>query len=139
MDDFKLSSFGDYNESDEHIDLGSIDGLNTDYFDDDLHDGINNHEDLEISDIKNMNVESDIINLDSKLPDLEKMKLTIRCDVGEIMLSLNQIISLTHGTILDLDSLPPKVTLNLNNRQIASGILVELNGRLGVRVVEKSL
>jgi flagellar motor switch/type III secretory pathway protein FliN len=146
MDDFKLSSFDDYDDLDKnvrkHLDLESIDhnidDSDTDYLNNDLDDNINYHQDTVTDVINNLDVDN-IINVGNKLPDLEEIKLVIRCDIGEIMLSLDQIMNLSHGTILNLDSLPPKVILSLNNRQIARGVLIELNGRLGVRIVEKSL
>lgn len=64
----------------------------------------------------------------------ESCILTIEAQAGQINLSLQQLLTLTSGQTFDLAPLPPKVKLLINGVVIGDGFLVELNGRVGVKI-----
>ena len=68
-----------------------------------------------------------------------KQELTIRidCQIASLELDIQQANSLLAGEVLTLHKeLPPLVDLMYNGRIIANGQLINLDGRLGVKIHE---
>lgn len=65
---------------------------------------------------------------------LKNLSITISAEAGQIILSLQQLVNLEVNQILDIASMPPKVNLLVNGVNIGNGYLVEINGRVGVRI-----
>ena len=58
-------------------------------------------------------------------------------DLGEKTMTFNEVRQLQPGYILELSgSLPEIVQIRSQNRLIGSGELVEINGRVGVRILK---
>ncbi len=68
----------------------------------------------------------------NKLAD--NLSITITAQAGQVMLSIQQLLDLSVDQIIDIAPLPPKVSLLANGITIGDGYLVELNGRLGVKI-----
>jgi flagellar motor switch/type III secretory pathway protein FliN len=66
----------------------------------------------------------------------DSLELQVKAQAGSVMISLQQLLTLKAGDILDIASLPPKVNLLVNDTMIASGLLVEFNGRVGVKITK---
>lgn len=72
---------------------------------------------------------------DSELDSLEQLPVQICFEVGRQVLDLHTLSSLQPGSLIDLDSpLDAQVRILANQRQIGSGLLVQIEDRLGVRV-----
>lgn len=65
---------------------------------------------------------------------LDRMEVNVRAEVGQVLMNLSQVLSLTPGDTLSISELPPIVRLVANNAVIGEGYLVEFNGRIGVRI-----
>ncbi|HEX6705253.1 MAG TPA: type III secretion system cytoplasmic ring protein SctQ [Albitalea sp.] len=77
---------------------------------------------------------------DGELPagelPLEDLRLSLVFDVGTIELSLSDLKRLVPGSVIELKRpLPPGVTVRCHGRIVASGELVEVDGRLGVQIM----
>lgn len=68
---------------------------------------------------------------------LHDVALTLKCEVGTIQLSIQELLDLHLGSVLNISSLPPQVKLTLNGKYIATGALVEVDGMLGVKLTSK--
>lgn len=68
---------------------------------------------------------------------LHDVALTLKCEVGTIQLSLQELLGLHLGSVLNISSLPPQVKLTLNGKYIATGVLVEVDGILGIKLTAK--
>ena len=69
---------------------------------------------------------------------LDVADLPVRLDVvvGEKEFTLREIQNLAEGSVLDLNpAKQPRVRVKLNGRVAGDGELLEINGRLGVRIV----
>lgn len=64
----------------------------------------------------------------------ESLEVKLTAEAGSISISLKRLLELSPGDILDVAALPPKVKLLVNNTVIGNGFLVELNGRIGVKI-----
>lgn len=62
------------------------------------------------------------------------LQLKLSAEAGSILISLERLLNLQAGDVLDLANLPPQVNLVLNGLVIGSGLLVEVNGRIGVQI-----
>ncbi len=80
---------------------------------------------------ENLNVGDDAINAIGDVP----VRLTF--DLGELVLPFSDIQSLTQGYVIDLN-IPVKqaVTIRSLNKIIGAGELVDIDGRMGVRIVK---
>ena len=69
-------------------------------------------------------------------PDLGQMPVRVQAIIGEKEFTLSQANSLVSGTILDLETEKTgAVSLAVNGKVIGRGQLVELDGRLGVKIL----
>jgi len=65
------------------------------------------------------------------------VNLKVVFDLGEIELSLPEVRALVPGQVIDLGRLPTQaVRVSVNGRRIGTGEIVEIEGRLGVRLLE---
>ena len=65
---------------------------------------------------------------------LNNLSIQITAQAGQVMLSIQQLMALSLDQVIDIAPLPPKVALLANGVNIGDGYLVELNGRLGVKI-----
>ncbi len=64
-------------------------------------------------------------------------ELDLRVTVGQTMLSIDNVMQLRRGSIVKLDNaVEQSVQLFANERPVARGKLVEINGQFGVRIEE---
>ena len=76
-------------------------------------------------------------NSASSIAPLDEVTLKLVFDLGELELSLKETRALTPGQIIDLGRIPAQaVRVSINGHRIASGEIVEIEGRLGVRILE---
>lgn len=67
--------------------------------------------------------------------DLDTLPLPVSVEVGRQTLEWHTLTSLEPGAVIDLDTpVEGEVRLLVHGRQVASGRLVEIQGRLGVRI-----
>ena len=114
----ETNNFSQYNlntEDDEqlHIDLNKEQSI------------LNNHVDFN-------NIQPD--DFTEQTDRLNNISLCLTIEVGQVHLSLKQLLELKLNDTLDFAGLPPKVKLVLNHVIIGEGYLVEFNGRLGVKI-----
>jgi len=68
---------------------------------------------------------------------IEELPLRIVFDLGEVELSLAEVKALVPGQVIDLAREPGHaVRVTVNGRRIGAGEIVEIEGRLGVRITE---
>lgn len=68
---------------------------------------------------------------------IEELPLRIVFDLGEVELSLAEVKALVPGQVIDLAREPGHaVRVSVNGRRIGAGEIVEIEGRLGVRITE---
>ncbi len=65
---------------------------------------------------------------------LKNLSITVSAEAGQIILSLQQLVNLEVNQVLDIAPMPPKVNLVVNGVNIGNGFLVEINGRVGVKI-----
>jgi type III secretion system YscQ/HrcQ family protein len=82
------------------------------------------------------------IEMDEKKPeliDMDNLPIDLVFDVGEQKISLRELKTLQPGYTFTLDtSLEKPVTIRANGHRIGTGELLEINNRIGVRVLELS-
>jgi type III secretion protein Q len=68
---------------------------------------------------------------------LEELPLRLVFDLGELELSLAELRTMVPGQVIDLARQPGNaVRVSINGRRIGAGEIVEIEGRLGVRITE---
>ena len=73
----------------------------------------------------------------SSIDLLRDVPLEVKAELGKARRLVRDILRLTVGTVIDLDKeAGAPVDLIVNNRQIARGEVVEIDGRYGIRVTE---
>lgn len=73
----------------------------------------------------------------SALKNLENMPLQIVLEVGRVEMSIQQIVALQPGNVLEIDIDPEQgVDLVVNGSKIARGELLKLGDHFGVRIIE---
>lgn len=65
---------------------------------------------------------------------LDEISFTVKCEIGHVAISLNELLNLKIGDCLEFMRWPGKVKLKLNDYLFAEGYLVELDGMLGVKI-----
>lgn len=83
----------------------------------------------------------DLLNKPSAAPILkpEEIPLTISIEIGRIQMSIEQLMQLAPGNMLDLDISPEDgVDLIVNGHCIGKGELLKLGETLGVRILDKA-
>lgn len=98
-----------------------------------------NNEELQSFDFQEIDVADDERIEESEFPknitpNITNTHLSLRCDVGHVQMTLAELTNLRSGQFLHVAELPPKVRLMLNDQLVAMGVLVSLNGQLGVRI-----
>lgn len=79
-------------------------------------------------------------NISSSGLSVDDILININVVAGSIDLNLSQLHELNNGDLLKLGNLPPQVKLvTSNNQYLGDGILVNIDGRLGVKLINKSL
>jgi type III secretion protein Q len=79
----------------------------------------------------------DSSNSAASVAPLDDVALKLVFDLGELEQSLQETRALTPGQIIDLGRIPAQaVRVSVNGHRIASGEIVEIEGRLGVRILE---
>lgn len=72
----------------------------------------------------------------NNIDQINKVPVQLTFDLGNKTLSFNEIKQLRPGYVLDLPgNLPEVVQIRAQNKQIGTGELVEVGGRIGVRIV----
>ncbi len=150
-DDFDIEEDDDDDdfEDDNHFDDYEEDGENFNLEDkfesenkDEINENYNTKDDLESELINqslisnnNSNDFKDIKDTNNVSVNLDDIALRIACNVGEVNLSISQLQNLTVGSCINLGSLLPTVKLTANGVSFAEGLLVEVDGRIGVKVI----
>lgn len=65
------------------------------------------------------------------------INLVVRCEIGMVNVSLEKLTQLKIGDVLELTRWPNTVKLTANGAYFAEGILVEVEGMLGVKLTRK--
>lgn len=75
---------------------------------------------------------------DNNSLDLNSSQITVsvRCEIGEVNLSLADLYNLKIGDSVDFMRWPGFVKLSANNVIFAEGVLVEVNGLLAVKITK---
>lgn len=76
-------------------------------------------------------------NSHSPLLNSADIELMVSCEVGQVTLSLGQLMQLKVGDSLEFMRWPGKVKLRVNNNLFAEGYMVEVNGMLGVKITNR--
>ena len=67
---------------------------------------------------------------------ISQIPVQLSFDLGQKTLSFNEVRQLRPGSILELGmTLPELIQIRSQNRQIGTGELVEVNGRVGIRII----
>jgi len=66
-----------------------------------------------------------------------QVELQVKCEVGRLSMSLNDLLQLRVGSVVDLVKWPSAVKLSANGVYFAEGVLVELDGMLAVKITTK--
>lgn len=88
-----------------------------------------------------MQAAKDLLNKSSTGPLLkpEDIPLTVSVEIGRIQMSIQQLMQLAPGNMLDLDITPDNgVDLIVNGHCIGKGELLKLGETLGVRILDKA-
>lgn len=80
-----------------------------------------------------MNTDS-LENVNGVNPEL--VDIVVKCEVGSVQLTLKDIMALNEGSIVEFSPWPSDVKLMVNGSCIGYGIMVEVNGLLGVKVTK---
>jgi flagellar motor switch/type III secretory pathway protein FliN len=89
----------------------------------------------------------DVLNDDynNQLDEFRKLELnqanfmlTVTAEIGNVTMSLQQLLALQIGDVFDFAGLPVAVRLMTNGLYIGDGHLVEINGRVGVKIFKLS-
>ncbi len=67
--------------------------------------------------------------------NLNDVTLRIACQVGEVNLSIQELQNLSIGSYITIGNLLPTVKLITNGINFAEGLLVDMDGRIGVKVI----
>ncbi len=123
-----------YQDTDFEESLSVLDGkfdsfteetLAVDLDHEDYHDDSNeDHYDINDSVLKN-GIPSHAVNL------------VVRCEIGMVNISLDKLSQLRVGDVIDLIRWPSVVKLTANGAYFAEGVLVEVDGMLGVKLTRK--
>jgi type III secretion system YscQ/HrcQ family protein len=73
---------------------------------------------------------------DDSVANMGELPVKLTFDIGELVLPFNQIESLTSGYIINLEQpFTEVVKIRSQNRVIGTGELVDINGKVGVRII----
>ncbi len=66
---------------------------------------------------------------------IQKLRVPVLVRLAQRRLHLNEILKMTHGTILEFDQcVDLELDLMVNNRKIGSGVAVKVNEHFGLRI-----
>ena len=66
---------------------------------------------------------------------IQKLRVPVLVRLAQRRLHLNEILKMTHGTILEFDQcVDNDLDLMVNNRKIGSGVAVKVNEHFGLRI-----
>ncbi|MCB1620930.1 MAG: FliM/FliN family flagellar motor switch protein [Thiothrix sp.] len=72
----------------------------------------------------------------NSIDQLNKLPVKLSFDLGQKTISFSEIKQLRPGYVIDLPhSLPEVVQIHAQNKQIGTGELVEISGRIGIRII----
>ena len=75
-------------------------------------------------------------NRDDSVANMGDLPVKLTFDIGELVLPFNQIESLTSGYVINLEKpFAEVVKIRSQNRVIGTGELVDINGKVGVRII----
>jgi type III secretion protein Q len=84
-----------------------------------------------------LNQDTDAPPADGALSDIEEVTVAVTFDLGQLELAIGELRRVREGYVLDLQRpLEGAVALRVNGRLIGRGELVDIEGSLGVRVIE---
>jgi flagellar motor switch/type III secretory pathway protein FliN len=66
-----------------------------------------------------------------------QVNLNVKCEVGQVSLTLDDLMQLQTGSVVEMSRWPNQVKLSVNGVYIAEGMLVEIDGMLGVKITER--
>jgi type III secretion system YscQ/HrcQ family protein len=143
-DDFEAEGSADHDDEDHDDDYDEDDD---DDDDDDEHDDDEDHDDDDDSEA--LDEEPDYAVQDdgalvaaaasgSELANLGLVPVQLRFEMGLVSLSLKELNALTVGAVIALqgEATPPQVTIKAGAHTVGRGELVDIDGRLGVQVVQ---
>lgn len=121
-------------------------GLEPELSSEDAFDGEEDFEEVEITKTKAssahpMQAAKDLLNKPSDSPVLkpEAIPLTVSIEIARIQMSIQQLMELAPGNMLDLDITPDNgVDLIVNGHCVGKGELLKLGETLGVRILDKA-
>lgn len=67
----------------------------------------------------------------------QDVDVNIRCTIGNVNMNIDELLKLKIGDVIDFCRWPATVKLSVNNRFFAEGILVEIEGFLGVKITKR--
>ena len=120
-------------ESEIERSIAEEDEMIEDLDDDLLEDIDDNPDEDELPENKNLDktTETPMVSL-----DYNSLKLKIVCEIGQVNLTLNELLQLKSGSIIQLGEFKQIVKLSIDAQYIAEGFLVEVEGQLGVKIVK---
>lgn len=72
----------------------------------------------------------------NNIEQINKVPVQLSFDLGHKNMSFNEVKQLRPGYVLDLPgTLPEVVQILAQNKQIGTGELVEIDGRIGIRIL----
>ncbi|MDQ5921558.1 MAG: hypothetical protein QG673_1617 [Pseudomonadota bacterium] len=80
--------------------------------------------------------ESKAVKQDNLISDND-INLQIKCEVGQVSISLAKLVKYRIGDTLEMAKWPGKVKLTANGTYFAEGVLVDVAGMLGVKITNK--
>lgn len=117
-----------------------------DFDEDETADDFDGHEDVE-------DIEDDLDDREEEMDEsayaaennesansdqiMKNVLLNLSCEIAKVNLSLGEILQLKIGSTINIPEFPPLVRLKLNDQYIAEGMLVQINGRVGVKIIRK--
>lgn len=91
----------------------------------------------EIDEIQNNYLDDAVIGDEIVKPSHYDINLTLKCEIGTISVSYAQLNSYKIGDVVEFMKWPGKVKLSIHGAYIAEGILVDVEGMLGVKITNK--
>lgn len=74
---------------------------------------------------------------EDEMTSLQKVPLLVRVEIGRIAITMEKLLNLSPGDFLELGiSTSDPVYLNVNGQRIGTGELLQLEDRVGVRIIE---
>lgn len=94
---------------------------------------INNFANIETQDIELNNIKNTEIS--NKVIDPKDILINVRAEIGNVVLSIDKLLSLKSGDSIEFGELCSPIKLTANGKNIAEGVLVNINNRVGVKII----